>query len=216
MATRLVPTEQGLGLVDDDAPDLSPLVMSFEAPRKLTKADDLIKAVGWEKGLRHVVDATGGLGRDALALATFGFHVVACEENPLLQSLWEDALARHTPPRLRFEAQDAVGYLTKLVADDARPEVIYLDPMYPHGPRKALQQRELRLIKAAVASTGKMDANVVDAANEVLFDTAMATATRRVVVKRPSWAPPLVTAGITHRYQGRSTRYDLYVVPPKS
>jgi 16S rRNA (guanine1516-N2)-methyltransferase len=215
MAARLVHTELGLGLVDDDAPELSPLVIDLGSPRRLTRRDDLIKACGWEKGLRTVVDGTAGLGRDALAMAAYGFHVVACERHPLVQGLWRDALTRKQPERLRFVEVDGGTWLAGL--DDAdRPEVVYLDPMYPHGPRKALQQRELRILRAAVVDI----ANAADADDAVerhradvasLFSVALATARRRVVVKRPRWAAPL---GPTpdHTWDGASTKYDLYLV----
>lgn len=225
MVARLVDTPHGLGLVDDDAPDLSPLVLDFTAPRQLSKKDDLIKALGWEKGCRHVVDATGGLGRDAAAMAHYGFTVRVFERAPLMQRLWDDALTRHTPPRLRFVAADAVAFLGAIV-DDERPEVVYLDPMYPpqkQGQRKALQQRELRLIKAAVDADPEHPA-VTAADNLALFTAARFAATRRVVVKRPRWAAPIVdeqTVPVTHRYEGTSTHFDLYVVgdrlpPPPS
>lgn len=222
MAARLVETPEGLGLVDDDAPELSPLVIDLASPRRLTKKDDLIKALGWEKGLRTVVDATGGLGRDALAMATYGFSVTACERHPLVQALWRDALARHQPERLRFVEADGATFLSSLV-DDERPEVVYLDPMYPHGPRRALQQRELRILRAAVvddvddvdavdddaAATAAVAKHIADVGN--LFSAALAAAKRRVVVKRPRWAEPLGPKP-HHTWDGASTRYDLYMV----
>ena len=218
MSARLVHTDLGLGLVDDDAPELSPLVIDLGTPRRLTKKDDLIKAIGWEKGLRTVVDATAGLGRDALAMAAYGFHVVACERHPLVQALWRDALTRTQPEGLRFVEVDGGTWLAGL-EDVDRPEVVYLDPMYPHGPRKALQQRELRILRAAVVDTADTadTADVVDTVERhradvaSLFAVALATAKRRVVVKRPRWAAPL---GPTpdHTWDGASTKYDLYLV----
>jgi 16S rRNA (guanine1516-N2)-methyltransferase len=208
MAARLVDTAEGLGLVDDEAPELSPLVIDLASPRRLTKKDDLIKALGWEKGLRTVVDATAGLGRDALAMATYGFSVTACERHPLVQALWRDAIARHQPERLRFVEADGATFLTSLVDDD-RPEVVYLDPMYPHGPRRALQQRELRILRTAVVDAVDADAAGPDVGK--LFSAALAAATRRVVVKRPRWAEPLGPKP-HHTWDGASTRYDLYMV----
>jgi len=214
MAARLIDTPEGIGLVDDEAPELSPLVIDLASPRRLTKKDDLIKALGWEKGLRTVVDATAGLGRDALAMATYGFSVTACERHPLVQALWRDALARHQAERLRFVEADGATFLASLVDED-RPEVVYLDPMYPHGPRRALQQRELRILRAAVVDNTDGD-NANDGAAAVadvgkLFSAALAAAKRRVVVKRPRWAEPLGPKP-HHTWDGASTRYDLYMV----
>jgi 16S rRNA (guanine1516-N2)-methyltransferase len=209
MRPRLLATDSGLGLVDDDAPELSPLVLDLAAPRRLTTKDDLIRALGWKAGVRHVVDATAGLGRDACALAAFGFDVTAVERAPLMQALWRDALARHTPPRLRLVEDDAARFLDTIVGTDDAPDAVFLDPMYPDVERKALQQRELRLIRAAVAGDNDTHGDIV-VDNAALFSAAMRAARQRVVVKRPRWAAPLGGTP-THTWEGASTRFDLYL-----
>lgn len=206
MRPRLIATAAGLGLVDDDAPDLLPLVLDLSKPRRLTTKDDLIRALGWKAGVRRVVDATAGLGRDACALAAFGFDVVAVERAPRMQALWRDALARHVPPRLRVVEDDAVRFLDAVAGTADAPDAVFLDPMYPDVERKALQQRELRLIRAAVTDDGRNE--LVD--NGALFAAALRAARLRVVVKRPRWAAPLGGAP-THTWEGASTRFDLYV-----
>ena len=198
---RLVDTAACLGLVDDDDDELSPLVLDLSRARRLSGRDDLVRALGWSKGYRSVVDATGGLGRDAIAMAAYGFNVVVCERSPLMVALWRDALARHQPERLRFIDGDAKAYLGAIGDDDA-PDVVFLDPMYPGGPRRALQQRELRLIAAAV---GHGD----DADGAALVDVACAAARARVVAKRPKWALPLREHPI-HTWIGASTCFDLF------
>lgn len=207
MRPRLTATAAGLGLVDDDAPELSPLVLDLATPRRLTTKDDLIRALGWKAGVRRVVDATAGLGRDACALAAFGFDVVALERAPLMQALWRDALARHTPPRLRLVEDDAVRFLDAVAGTADAPDAVFLDPMYPDVERKALQQRELRLIRAAVSSS---DDDSILSENAALFAAALRAARLRVVVKRPRWATPLGGTP-THTWEGASTRFDLYV-----
>jgi 16S rRNA (guanine1516-N2)-methyltransferase len=205
MRARLTATPDGLGLVDDDAPELSPLVLDLSSPRRLTNKDDVVRALGHRLGVRRIVDATAGLGRDACALAAFGFEVVAIERAPLMQALWRDALARHEPPRLTFLEGDAVAFLDAMVGERA-PDAVFLDPMYPDVERKALQQRELRLVRAAVAA----DERVPAGDNAALFAAAVAVARARVVVKRPRWAPPLGGTP-THTWSGASTRFDLYL-----
>jgi 16S rRNA (guanine1516-N2)-methyltransferase len=206
MRPRLIATAAGLGLVDDDAPALSPLVLDLSTPRRLTTKDDLIRALGWKAGVRRVVDATAGLGRDACALAAFGFDVVAVERAPLMQALWRDALARHAPPRLRLVEDDAARFLDAVAGTAEAPDAVFVDPMYPDVERKALQQRELRLIRAAVTDEGRD--GPLD--NGALFAAALRSARLRVVVKRPRWAAPLGEAP-THTWEGASTRFDLYV-----
>jgi 16S rRNA (guanine1516-N2)-methyltransferase len=205
MRARLTATPNGLGLVDDDAPELSPLVLDLSSPRRLTNKDDVVRALGHRLGVRRIVDATAGLGRDACALAAFGFDVVAIERAPLMQALWRDALARHEPPRLTFLEGDAVTFLNAMVGERA-PDAVFLDPMYPDVERKALQQRELRLVRAAVAADERLPAGD----NAALFAAAVAVARARVVVKRPRWAAPLGGAP-THTWSGASTRFDLYL-----
>jgi 16S rRNA (guanine1516-N2)-methyltransferase len=212
MRPRLLDTPHGLGLVDDDAPELSPLVLDLATPRRLSGRDDLVRALGWSRGVRRVVDATAGLGRDGIALAAFGFDVTAIERAPLMQALWRDALARHAPVRLRLVEADAVAWLGAVAGTAEAPDAVFLDPMYPDVERKALQQRELRLIRAAVGDRAGDD---IDADNAALFGAAMGAARARVVVKRPRWASPL-GGPPTHTWAGASTRFDLYLTsqPP--
>lgn len=205
MKPRLVDTHgsagRARGLVDDDAPELSPLVIDLAHARRLSPEDDLLKALGRAKGVRTVVDATAGIGRDALALVAAGFEVTCCERALLVVELWQDALARHQPRGLRFVAVDAVAYLDDVAGTERAPEAVFLDPMYPHLDRKALQQREMRLLRAAAGD----DLDV-----EVLFAAARRAARSRVVVKRPKKAPPLAN-DVAHSWTGASTRLDLYL-----
>jgi len=203
MRPRLVDTPLGLGLVDDDAPDLSALVLNLSSARALKKTDDLVRACGVEHKGRRLVDATAGLGRDAASLAALGFDVVAIERAPLMHALWRDALARHTPRHLTFVEDDAVAYLRAVTGTADAPAVVFIDPMYPKAKRTALPQRELRLIAAAVG-------DVVDDP-VALLAAARAAATDRVVMKRPRWQRPLATP--THTWAGASTCFDMYLTP---
>lgn len=201
MTTRLVETPEGLGLVDDDEPSLSPLVIDLSHARRLHIEDDLLRALGRLKGVVSVVDATAGIGRDAAALALAGFEVTAIERAPLLQALWADALRRHQPPRLRFIAADAVAFFHSIAGTDAAPDAIFVDPMYPAAQRKAQAQREMRLLRAAVGNDDDVQA---------LFAAARRCARQRVVVKRARKTPPLAS-GVSASWAGASTRLDLYL-----
>ena len=83
-----------------------------------------------------VVDATAGLGRDAFVLASLGARVTLLERSPIAYALLDDALRRaHSSgvadiaARMTLRSGDAASYLQTL---SERPDVIYLDPMYPH------------------------------------------------------------------------------------
>ncbi|WP_372723339.1 class I SAM-dependent methyltransferase, partial [Immundisolibacter sp.] len=142
---------------------------------------------------------------DAWRLAQAGFTVTAIERQPLVHALLEDALTR--APRLAGAGSlqavraDARSVLDKL-EPSAWPEVIYLDPMFPEQGRTALPRRELQLLRELTGD----DDNGVE-----LATLARMRATRRVVVKRPLHAPPLLPS-VDVCFKGRAVRFDVYLV----
>lgn len=164
--------------------------------------DPLVRAVG--RRAQRVVDATAGLGRDAIHLAWAGRRVIAIERDPVVAALLGDALDR----AIRSGALEA-GAVELLVGEAAnvlrtlrsRPDVVYLDPMFPAKRRpSAAARKEMRLLRLLVGQ-GE------DA--EDLFEAARQAATERVVVKRPDRAPPFVPHP-TVSYAGKLVRYDVY------
>jgi 16S rRNA (guanine1516-N2)-methyltransferase len=85
------------------------------------------------------------------------------------------------------------------------PQVIYLDPMFPHRDKSALVKKEMRLFRPL---TGDDD----DA--PALLEAALALATHRVVVKRPRKAPAIGGGAPAYVLEGKSSRFDIY--PKKS
>lgn len=164
--------------------------------------DPLVRAVG--AGPRRVVDATAGLGRDAVHLAWAGRRIVAIERDPVVATLLEGVLGRAVrsgalePGTVELVPGDAAVVLRAL---RPRPEVVYLDPMFPMKRRSSSAARkEMRLLRLLVGAGPD--------AHE-LFEAARETATERVVVKRPDDAPPLVPHP-TMSYSGKLVRYDVY------
>lgn len=179
--------------------------------------DDLLRAVRLPDVARpELVDATAGLGQDAFALAAAGCRVRMLERSPLLWALLDDALARarerpdtrEAAARLHLERADATARLAELAAERA-PAVVYLDPMYPEGGRRARgrarQNRAMRLFRALLGD---------DADADELLAAARAAARRKVVVKRPRKAPFLGPTPPSGAIEGRTTRYDLYPPAP--
>lgn len=159
----------------------------------------LARAVGATKGRRpRVVDATAGLGTDAALLAALGCDVLAVERDPVLAELWRDAIRRGAPDNLRFGARDARSVLA-----DARPppDVAYLDPMFPPRNKRALVKKEMQVLQ-------RLHAGAPDDAADLL--AAARAHVGRVVVKRPKHAPDLAD-GVTNRWVGSVTRFDVYV-----
>ena len=103
------------------------------------RSQALARAIGLKKGLQPtVIDATAGLGRDGFIMAHLGCHVHMFERSPILAVMLEDGLKKarqadktpETLSRILFTGADSKEFLQKLKLQD-RPEVIYLDPMYP-------------------------------------------------------------------------------------
>jgi 16S rRNA (guanine1516-N2)-methyltransferase len=182
VTVQIVDTADGKALIDDAEPTWKPVRVDVRQPRVLRKEDALIKAVGVA---RLVVDATAGLGRDALALWRFGHTVIAIERSPVVAALWTDALQIDGPlPRCTFVHADARAWLasTTLPVD-----VVLIDAMYEDAGRSALQQKEMRLLRSVVG-----DDNDV---NELI---AVARRRARIVKKSP------------HAGRGKSTVYERF------
>ena len=168
----------------------------------------LAKAVGRSKQ-PAVWDATGGLGRDSFVLAGLGLNVHIFERHPTVYCLLADGLARallhpstaDAASRLTLHNADAAEYMPQLTAEIGRPQVVYLDPMYPERRKSAAVKKEMAFFHELVG-TAQNDA--------ALLDTALATATARVVVKRPRLGDFLCGRKPDYQYTGKSTRFDVY------
>jgi 16S rRNA (guanine1516-N2)-methyltransferase len=166
--------------------------------------DALPRAAGLSRGERRlrVVDATAGLCRDAMALAVLGCEVTAIERVPALCVLVAAAIEASGLGGLTLVGGDANLWLAACGPAE-RPDVVYLDPMFEeHG--KAQVKKEMQVLRALC---GGGDDEIRDA--RALLETALRTATRRVVVKRHHKAPPLV-ADPTFTIPGERVRFDVY------
>lgn len=170
------------------------------------------KACGVRKGATpRIFDGTAGLGRDAWVLASLGCAVQLCERSPVIAALLQDGLERAgrepelaaTVARMQLQHSDTLAALTALAAlpSEQRPEVVYLDPMFPHRDKSALVKKDMRVFRSVVGEDLDADA---------LLAPARAVATKRVVVKRPRLAPDLAGVEPQQRMTGQSNRFDLY------
>jgi len=103
---------------------------------------------------------------------------------------------------MQLVQSDAVDYLTGL-AETERPDVVYLDPMYPHREKSALVKKEMRAFRQLVGED--LDA-------DRLLPAALAAARQRVVVKRPDYAEPLAGPKPTLSIPTKNHRFDVYVM----
>ena len=168
----------------------------------------IAKAVGVQPGIRpRVLDATAGLGRDAFVLASLGCAMTLIERQPLVAALLEDGLARargdaqvgHIVAQMDLLHGNAIELMSAWQGEP--PQVIYLDPMFPHRDKSALVKKEMRLFRPFVGD---------DQDAPALLAAALALASHRVVVKRPRKAPCIEGAKPGYALEGKSSRYDIY------
>ena len=99
--------------------------------------------------------------------------------------------------------QNSVDYLKSLDSSGLeRPDVIYLDPMYPERKKSAKIKKEMQMLQHLVSD--------VNDENE-LFAVALKMARQRVVVKRPKSAKALINVKPSYTVSSVNTRYDVYV-----
>ena len=176
------------------------------------RGQTLPKAIGLKHGANPtVVDATAGLGRDAFVLASLGARVTMIERSPVLAALLEDGLKRLAADpelaeialsHLQLVHANAIDWLQQQAENKTnRPDVVYLDPMYPHRTKSALVKKEMRALRELVGD---------DEDASQLLNAARHCATKRVVVKRPKGAPLLDATQPSGNVQSRNTRYDIY------
>lgn len=168
----------------------------------------IARAVGIQPGIRpRVLDATAGLGRDAFVLAQLGCAVTLIERQPLVHALLADGMRRGMTDRevapimarMHLLDGDAIAIMQAWTA--APPQVIYLDPMFPHRDKSSLVKKEMRLFRPLVGDDDDAPA---------LLQAALALATHRVVVKRPRKAPCVAGTQPGYTLTGKSSRYDIY------
>jgi 16S rRNA (guanine1516-N2)-methyltransferase len=215
---KLATIEGRLNLISPDDPDFTPFHIDFLSGKMLyrsrqasIKKEMLARALGKKpKDHPYIVDATAGLGRDSFILASLGFNVTMLERSPILFALLEDALQRachdnltaESAARLNLIQADAKDWLTQLPAGK-RPDIVYLDPMFPEREKSASVKKEMVILQQLLG-------NEADAAE--LLTIALSCSNQRVVVKRPRLAPALSRREATFTLIGKSSRFDVYQV----
>lgn len=162
-----------------------------------------------------VWDATGGLGRDAFVLAGLGLNVRVFEQNPAVFCLLADGLHRamqnnetaYIAQRIQLHHGNAADLMPQCIAQFGKPDVVYLDPMYPERQKSAAVKKEMAYFHDLI---GKIDTQN----DEFLFSIACQTATKRIVVKRPRLGEFLCGKKPAYQYSGKSTRFDVYLPQP--
>ncbi len=175
-------------------------VMPEDIARRLTGQFLLGKACGLPAEGLKILDATGGLGVDAMALARKGARIDVVERVPMIWALLKDLGRRLNVSRARIRLADSASVL----ADDPIYDVIYLDPMFPQRRKKALPGKRMQYL-GALLEQPVPDGDGVDAE---LLRLAQSRAQGRVVLKRRLKDPTIGAPDWT--LKGKSVRYDVF------
>lgn len=174
------------------------------------KKEAIAKAIGLKgQDSLQVLDATAGLGRDAFVLASLGCVVNMIERSAVVAALLQDGLDRvgsdtelgaWLPNRMRLFHAVAVDLLQHW--QEEAPDVVYLDPMFPHRKKTAAVKKDMRLFQQLLGHDEDAD---------LLLGPALNLAKKRVVVKRPAGAPFLANQKPHIEMAGKANRFDVYL-----
>jgi len=197
----LVVSEDSIYLKKDLKGTSKPIYCDFIKWSKENKKSNLVKAL---KGLPKkgvIIDATAGLGRDALVLSSLVKTVILIERVPWVSVLLEDGLknSKESLPCLLNTQVICIESKEYLLNLNSKPDAIYLDPMFENiGRSKA--KREVQALRDLTIQTNEED----------LLEVALKRAKDRVVVKRHKKAKHLADIKPTFSLEGRVIRYDVY------
>lgn len=172
------------------------------------------KALGLAKhpGL-SVLDATAGLGRDALLMAHLGCQVTLLERSPLIHALLADGLARAAESedamiqtalaRMQLHNREARDWFAGIGrGEHPQPDVIYLDPMFPPRSKSAKVKKDIALLQDLLGAEEDFP-TLLAAAREV--------ARLRVVVKRPAGKPDPAVPVPSFTVAGKTAGFEVYI-----
>ena len=181
-------------------PRLRPNALGAEALVRAAK----IKTCGSEP---LAIDATAGLGEDALLLAAAGFRVILYEYNPVIAALLDDALTRARQDatlsaavaRMELRQQDSIPALAQSAQ---RPDVVLLDPMFPARQKSGQIKKKFQLLQQLEPPC---------ATEAALLEAAFLAQPEKILVKRPAKAAPLAARRPSYTVPAGNVRIDCYV-----
>ena len=203
---------EGLALVGDGMVLRADFVRLLPRLRPDRLGRELLVRAARVRGVEapSAVDATAGLGEDALLLAAAGFVVTMFEKDPVIAALLRDALERAArvpelapvAERMTLVEGDSVAGLRCL---GFSPDVVFLDPMFPERTKSAAVKKKFQLLHHLERPCDN---------EEELVEAALAARPRKVVIKRPPKGPLLAGARPSYQVSGKAVRYDV-LVPPR-
>ena len=154
------------------------------------------------------VDAAAGMGEDAFLLAAAGYEVLLFEKDPVIAALLKDAMRRAEDDpnlreivgRMRLTEGDSIELTPQITA---KPEIVYLDPMFPPRKKSGLINKKLQLIQ-------KLEQPCAD--ETALFNAAVALKPKKIIIKRPLHSGFLADKKPSYTVKGKAIRYDVVVI----
>lgn len=173
-------------------------VRSADIRRRLRGEFALARACGSNAKKRlHILDATAGLGIDAMALRARGNLLTLVEREPVLWALLSDLLRRLDASDVTLDCADAMS----VIAERTFYDVVYVDPMFPPRRKTALPNKRMQYLNALLGNSD------VEDLTEFIYQ-ARGIATDRVVLKRRLQDPAIVAPD--WQILGKTIRYDVF------
>jgi len=146
---------------------------------------------------------------NAFIFACLGADVILMERSAIAAALLNDALQRAAMDketaaiiqRMHFHYGDSLQ-IDQIFVLEKRPDVVYLDPMFPHRKKTASVKKEMLAFQQLIGD---------DSDSDELLAICRKTARKRVVVKRPIKAPYLDNCQPTYSMNMKKHRFDVYV-----
>ncbi|WP_407383927.1 class I SAM-dependent methyltransferase [Ruminococcus sp.] len=153
------------------------------------------------------VDATAGMGEDALLLAAAGYEVILFEQDAVIAALLRDAMNRaeghpvlsEVIGRMKLIEGDSVVLMAEYVNS---PDVVYLDPMFPERRKSGLIHKKLQLLQ-------KLEKPCAE--EEALLSAALSVHPKKIIIKRPLKGAFLAGRKPGYSVKGKAIRYDCIV-----
>ncbi|CAL4324691.1 class I SAM-dependent methyltransferase [Buchnera aphidicola] len=180
---------------------------------KKDKKIKIIQTLGIKKNyIPHVLDSTAGVGKDSFIFFSHGCKVTMVEKNPILSILLYDGLYRG------FQ-NHKIGILMKkniqLIYNTSnnlkkikilKPDVIYLDPMFPQKKKKSLPKKNMQTIQKLIGN---------DTDSHILFQQCKQFAKNRIVVKRKMTSKYISNDLPDFNIKTKKHRFDIYLIKKK-
>jgi len=184
--------------------------MLFRLKNLSPRKELLAKALGLKNGATpKIIDGTAGMATDSFIIASLGFEITLLERSPIIHALIKDGIkrAKNHPStkaaanRINLINQDGITFFANM---SERPDIIYLDPMFPEKKKSAKPTKAMQTFQDILG-------NDLDA--DKLLNAALTCARKRVVVKRPRLGATIENiVAPSFTMQGSSSRFDIYII----